>query len=307
MATTEAPHVDKVTGQTTTGHEWDGIRELNTPLPRWWVYIFYATIVFSVGYWILYPSWPLLSGYAPGILGTTNRIQVVKDLAAIQAQRAKAEAGLQDATVEQIVADKRLLALALARGRASFLDNCAPCHGSGGQGGKGYRNLTNEDWLWGGTLDDILTTVTHGIRADYDKDTRTSAMPSFGKDGILKPQEILDVASYVRTLTPADVCKNVYVNQPADCGPLKGGDVAAGQKLFADNCAVCHGPDGKGMVSIGSANLTDGMQLYGADENDLIYTITNARNSTMPAWGARLDPTTIKTLAVYVHSLGAGQ
>ncbi len=307
MATTEAPHVDKVTGQTTTGHEWDGIRELNTPLPRWWVYIFYATIVFSVGYWILYPSWPLLRGYAPGILGTTNRIQVVKDLAAIQAQRAEAEAGLKDATVEQIVADKRLLALALARGRAAFLDNCAPCHGSGGQGGKGYRNLTNEDWLWGGTLDDILATVTHGIRADYDKDTRSSAMPAFGKDGILKPQEILDVASYVRTLTPADVCKNIYVDQPADCGPLKGGDVDAGKKIFADNCVACHGPDGKGMASVGSANLTDGAQLYGEDEKDLIYTITNARNSTMPAWGARLDPTTIKTLTVYVHSLGAGQ
>ena len=293
MATTESPQVDKITGQTTTGHEWDGIRELNTPLPRWWVWTFYACILFSVGYWIFYPAWPLATSYTKGLLGTTNRLQVVADVEAIKAQRLQTEAGLDKATVQDIVADKKLLGLALAHGKAAFGENCAPCHGSGGQGGKGYRNLTNEDWLWGGKVDDILTTVTHGIRADYDKDTRVSAMPSFGKDGILKADEIRNVASYVRTLSKLE--------------PLKGGDVEAGKKIFADNCAVCHGDDGKGKLELGSANLTDGLQLYGSDEKDLIYTITNARNSTMPAWGARLDPVTLKSVAVYVHSLGAGQ
>ena len=322
MATTEPPHVDKITGQTTTGHEWDGIRELNTPLPRWWVWTFYATIVYSVIYWLLYPAWPLASSYTTGLLGTSNRTAVAEDVAAIQAQRAQMEAGLDKASVQDIVADKKLLSLALAHGKAAFAENCAPCHGSGGQGGKGYRNLTNEDWLWGGKLDTILTTITHGIRADYDKDTRgaggSANMTRFGDDQVLKADEIRNVASYVRTLTPPDVCKNIYPNEPANCGALPGGDVEAGKKLFADNCAVCHGDDGKGKLEMGSANLTDGTQLYGADEKNLIYTVTHARNSTMPAWGAnegpkgeklvaRLDPVTIKTLAVYVHSLGAGQ
>lgn len=293
MATNETHQVDEITGRTTTGHEWDGIRELNTPLPRWWLYTFYATIVFAVLYWIAYPAWPLVSSYTPGVLGYTNRGQVAEDIKAIQAQRATMEAGLDKASVTEIVADKKLLGLALAHGKAAFAENCAACHGSGGQGGKGYRNLTNDDWLWGGKLDDIQMTITHGIRADYDKDTRSSAMPAFGKDGILKPEEIRQVASYVRTLSKLT--------------PEAGVDVAAGQKLFADNCAVCHGDDGKGKLEMGSANLTDGLQLYGSDFKDLIYTITYARNSVMPAWGARLDPVTIKSLTVFVHSLGAGQ
>ncbi|MGD0563752.1 MAG: cytochrome-c oxidase, cbb3-type subunit III [Roseiarcus sp.] len=293
MATTEPNQVDSVTGQTTTGHEWDGIRELNTPLPRWWLWTFYACILFAIVYWVLYPAWPLVSGFSRGALAYSSRGQVAEDIQAIQAQRAQTEAGLDKASVTQIVADKKLLSLALAHGKAAFAEDCAPCHGSGGQGSKGYRNLTNEDWLWGGTLDDIQTTITHGIRADYDKDTRSSAMPAFGRDGVLKPEEIRQVASYVRTLSKLE--------------PEAGVDVAAGKKVFADNCAVCHGDDGKGNLAMGSANLTDGLQLYGGDFKDLIQTITYARNSTMPAWGARLDPVTIKSLAVYVHSLGAGQ
>ena len=301
MATTETPQVDKISGQTTTGHEWDGIRELNTPLPRWWVWTFYATIVFAVIYWIVYPAWPLMTTYSKGLFNTTNRMRVADDLKAIQAQRAQMEAGLVNASPQNIVAyaksdkpdEKALYNLAYAHGKAAFAENCAPCHGAGGQGGKGYRNLTNEDWLWGGKVDDILTTITHGIRADWDSDTRVSAMPAFGKDGILKPEEIRQVVSYVRTLSKL--------------APEPGVDVEAGKKLFADDCAACHGDDGKGMQSVGSATLTDGLQLYGSDFKDLTYTVTNARNGTMPAWGGRLDPLTIKTLAVYVHGLGAGQ
>ncbi len=293
MATSEPTQVDSITGQTTTGHEWDGIQELNTPLPRWWLWTFYVCILFAVVYWVLYPAWPMVTGFSHGVLGFSSRGQVALDLEAIQAQRAQTEAGLDKASVQEIVADKKLLTLALAHGKAAFAEDCAPCHGSGGQGSKGYRNLTNEDWLWGGTLDAIQTTITHGIRDYADKDTRSSAMPAFGKDGILTAQQIQQVASYVRTLSKLAPEQNV--------------DVAAGQKIFADNCAPCHGDDGKGNLAMGSANLTDGLQLYGGDFKDLIQTIAYARNSTMPAWGARLDPVTIKSLTVFVHSLGAGQ
>jgi cytochrome c oxidase cbb3-type subunit 3 len=293
MATSEPTNDDSITGQTTTGHEWDGIKELNTPLPRWWLWTFYVCIVFAVVYWVLYPAWPMVSSFSHGVLGFSSRGQVALDLEAIQAQRAQTEAGLDKASVQEIVADKKLLTLALAHGKAAFAEDCAPCHGSGGQGSKGYRNLTNEDWLWGGTLDAIQTTITHGIRDYADKDTRSSAMPAFGKDGILTAQQIQQVASYVRTLSKL--------------APETGVDVAAGQKIFADNCAPCHGDDGKGNLAMGSANLTDGVQLYGGDAKDLIQTIAYARNSTMPAWGARLDPVTIKSLTVFVHSLGAGQ
>jgi cytochrome c oxidase cbb3-type subunit III len=289
---TDPVQVDRVSGQTTTGHEWDGIRELNTPLPRWWLWLFYLTIVFSFGYWIVYPSWPLATGFLPGILGYTNRAQVAADVAAGQAARAQMAAGLEKASVDQIEADPKLLEIALAEGKAAFGDNCAPCHGSGGQGQKGYPNLTAGRWLWGGTLDQIQTTITHGIRAD-DPDTHTSAMPAFGKDGILKPEQIDEVVSYVRTLSGR--------------APEQGADVAAGKKIFADNCAACHGEDGKGNVDMGAPNLTTKVYLYGADIKDLTYTVTYARNSTMPAWGKRLDPVTIKSLDIYVHSLGGGK
>jgi cytochrome c oxidase cbb3-type subunit 3 len=202
-------------------------------------------------------------------------------------------ADLEKATLTQIAGDPKMLALALAQGKAAFGDNCTPCHGSGGQGQKGYPNLTAGRWLWGGTLDQIQKTIAHGARAPDDPDTHMSAMPAFGKDGILKPEEIRQVASYVRTLDGLE--------------PEQGVDVAAGKKVFAENCVACHGEDGKGNTDMGSANLTTKVWLYGNDLNDLIYTITNARNSVMPAWGKRLDPETIKSLAVYVHSLGGGK
>jgi cytochrome c oxidase cbb3-type subunit III len=290
---TDPVQVDKISGQTTTGHEWDGIRELNTPLPRWWLWLFYLTIAFSVVYWILYPAWPLVSTFTGGVLGYSSRARVAADVAAGQAARTQLAAGLETASLAQIEADPKLLELALAQGKAAFGDNCAPCHGSGGQGQKGYPNLTAGRWLWGGTLDQIQATITHGIRFASDPDTHTSAMPAFGKDGILKPEQIQQVVSYVRTLSGLE--------------PEQGVDVAAGKKIFADNCVACHGEDGKGNIDMGSANLTTKVWQYGSDIKDLTYTVTNARNGTMPAWGGRLDPVTIKSLAVYVHSLGGGK
>ena len=293
MATSDKIQVDPVTGQTTTGHEWDGIRELNTPLPRWWLWTFYACILFSIGYWVVYPAWPGITGFTHGLWGQSSRGDVAADVAAIQAQRAVTEAGLKDATVDQIAADKKLLSLALAHGKAAFAESCAPCHGAGGQGGKGYRNLTNEDWLWGGKLDDIQQTVTHGIRDYADKDTRQSAMPAFGAMGILKPEQIQQVVGYVRTLSKLE--------------PEAGVDVAAGKQIFADNCAVCHGPQGKGNRALGAPNLTDKIWLYGSDTKTIVDGIWNGHGGVMPAWGAKLDDVTIKALAVYVHTFGGGE
>ena len=284
--------VDKVSGQTTTGHEWDGVRELNTPLPRWWLWLFYLTIAFSLVYWFLYPALPLASSFTGGLLGWSSRGAVAEQVALAKAARMQETAALERASFADIAAEPKLQELALAEGKAAFGDNCAPCHGSGGQGQKGYPNLTAGRWLWGGSLDQIGATITHGIRAPDDADTHTSAMPAFGKDGILKPEQIREVASHVRTL--------------AGLEPEQGVDVAAGKKIFADNCVACHGEDGKGSLELGAANLTTKVWQYGSDVNDLIYTISYARNSTMPAWSGRLDPVTIKSLAVYVHSLGGG-
>jgi cytochrome c oxidase cbb3-type subunit 3 len=282
---------DTAAERPTTGHEWDGIREFDTPLPRWWLYTFYATIAFAIGYSVLYPSVPFVSSHWTGLLGTTNRDR----LAASTAAAAAAQAGFRDriaaASLEAISKDPELLTFAETGGRAAFNENCAPCHRQGGAGAKGYPNLADDDWLWGGTLAAIYQTITHGIR-NADPDSRQSQMPRFGADGILKASQISDVADYVLSLS-------------GNAG--NGAAVERGRAIFADNCAVCHGPEGKGNPELGAKNLTDGIWLYGGDKATLVETITYARDSSMPSWGARLDSTTIKMLAVYVHSLGGGE
>jgi len=282
--------IDHVSGVSTTGHEWDGLKELNNPLPRWWLWMFYLCIAFSIGYFFVYPSWPLVSGYTKGFLGYSQREAALADAAAGQAARLQLGGGLKDATLQQINDDPKLLEFALANGKAAFGDNCAPCHGTGATGSKGFPNLQDDDWLWGGTLDDIHTTITVGIRST-SPDTRVNDMPAFGKDGILDATQIKNVAGYVLSLSG---------------GKVEGADTAAGQQLFAENCAACHGEDAKGLKEMGAPNLTDAIWLYGGDEKTVVETITNARRGVMPTWGGKLDPVTIKSLAVYVHSLGGG-
>lgn len=292
MAEHEQPKVDAVTGIATTGHEWDGLTELNQPLPRWWLWIFYATIVFSIGYWVVYPSWPLITDAAGGVFGWNSRTAVVEDLDALRAQRGPMVAKLADVPIDEVKADAGLFDFTLAYGRAAFGDNCAPCHGPGGGGARGYPNLIDDDWLWGGALDAIELTVLHGVRNE-NLDSRQSQMPAFGRDGILTTGQIYDVAYYVRSLSGLEV--------------PQGADLAAGKQIFADNCVVCHGEEAKGNRDLGAPNLTDAVWLYGSDLDSVATTITNARNGSMPDWGARLDPTTIKALAVYVHALGGGE
>ena len=276
----------------TTGHEWDGIRELNTPLPRWWLWLFYATIIWAVGYWIVYPSWPLLTSYSKGVFGWQARSAVVSDLTALRAQRGPMVARLESTQLADIESTPQLLDFARALGRAAFADNCAPCHGAGGGGARGYPNLTDDDWLWGGTLADIEQTIRHGARSTDDKGHQGS-MPAFGRDGMLKRDDIVAAADYVRSLSGLST--------------TPGADLAHGAKVFADNCAVCHGPQGKGNRALGAPNLTDKIWLYGPDTKTIIDGIWNGHGGVMPAWGAKLDDVTIKALTVYVHTFGGGE
>jgi cytochrome c oxidase cbb3-type subunit 3 len=240
----------------------------------------------------VYPAWPLVSGYTSGILHYSSRADVAVELTNLEKIRGAKMVTLGAAPLADIEKDPALLALARARGKAVFGDNCAPCHGSGGAGAKGYPNLNDDDWLWGGSLDQIMQTIEFGARSGHAK-THESAMLAFGKDGILKSGEIVTVANYVRSLSGLTTAS--------------GYDAAAGKKIFAENCVSCHGDAGKGNQEVGAPNLTDKIWLYGSDEATIIETITNGRSGVMPAWVGRLDPSTIKALAVYVHSLGGGQ
>ncbi|QXX76511.1 cytochrome-c oxidase, cbb3-type subunit III [Methylovirgula sp. HY1] len=289
------PHstIDEASGTSTTGHEWDGIKELNTPLPLWWLYTFYACIAFSVLYWIAYPAWPLIGGYTHGLLGWNSRTAVVGDLKNLQTLRGPMNAKIAKASLKTIENTPELLAFARAEGAAAFAQNCAPCHGAGAQGSYGYPNLNANRWIWGGTLDEIHTTIEHGARWTADPDTHMMMMPAFGHDGILKPEQISEVADYVRTLSG---------NKPSP-----GADLAKGAKLFADNCSACHGPNGKGNIQIGAPNLTTKVWLYGPTKADIMHRVEVGGGGTMPAWHGRLDEPTIKALTVFVHSLGGGQ
>jgi cytochrome c oxidase cbb3-type subunit 3 len=288
----QGQEIDRITGTATTGHEWDGIKELNTPLPRWWVWLFYITIVWSVGYWVVYPAWPTISGNTTGIFGYSSRSEVATDLAALHTLRGEKGAALATAPLAEIAANADLRTFALAQGKAAFGNNCAPCHGTGAAGAIGYPNLNDDEWLWGGSLEQIYKTIEFGIRSGNDQ-AHISQMPAFGRDNILNRGQIAAVANYVRSLAKLPVRPGVSLDE--------------GRKIYADNCAVCHGPDGKGNQELGSPNLTDAIWLYGPDEPALVATITNSRNAVMPAWVGRLDPATIKSLALYVHSLGGGK
>src|SRR4051812_440865 len=292
MADHDHNDIDHVSGTATTGHAWDGIKELNTPLPRWWVITFYLTIIWAVGYWIVYPAWPLLSSNTKGLLSYSSRANLAVELADLEKVRGEKMATLATASLADIEKDPMLLSLARARGKTVFGDNCAPCHGSGAAGAKGYPNLNDDDWLWGGTLEQIEQTIRYGARSGIAK-AHDGQMLAFGKDGVLKREEIVTVANYVRSLSGLPTGQ--------------GYDAAAGARIFADNCAVCHGDGGKGNQELGAPNLADQIWLYGSDEATVIETISNGRSGVMPAWIGRLDPSTIKALAVYVHSFGGGK
>jgi len=282
---------DSVTGTETTGHEWDGIKELNTPLPKWWLYVFYACIVWSIGYWVIYPAWPTLGGYTKGFLGYNTRAEFADSQAVVQESHKPFTDRIAGMTVEEVAADPELLNYSMAGGRAVFGENCAPCHGAGGQGAKGFPVLADDDWIWGGDLAAIHQTVLYGIRSTSDE-TRVSEMPKFGVDAILEPAQIVDVAQHVLSLSG------------------RAEDAAAAERgapVFAEQCVACHGEQGKGLQELGAPNLTDDIWLYGGSAEAIVAQVTNPKQGVMPTWDGRLSETAIKMATVYVHSLGGGQ
>lgn len=283
--------IDTFTGVETTGHEWDGIKELNKPLPRWWLLTFYVSIVWAVGYWIVYPAWPTVNGYTKGTAGYSQRATIAAELTAARAAQAGFRSKLEATPLSDVRNSPDLFRFAMAGGGAAFQTNCAPCHGRGAQGFLGYPNLNDDDWLWGGSIEDIHKTILYGVRSE-NKQTRSSQMPRFGVDKLLTDADIDASAEFVMSLS-----KKATDEKAA----------AAGAKIYKEQCASCHGPDGKGIVEQGSPNLTDDIWLYGGTKAAVVESIRTGRGGQMPWWVGRLDPVTIKALAIYVHSLGGGR
>lgn len=279
----------------TTGHSWDGIEEWNNPLPRWWVWVFVATVVWGVGYTVAYPAWPLLTEATPGVIGGNTRLDVAAEIAAVDKSNEAVKAKLVAADLTAIGADEELANFATNAGAAIFRTNCATCHGSGAAGveGKGYPNLLDDDWLWGGTMEDIHLTITHGIRNTTDKDARYSEMPKFGADEILDATQIAQVAEHVLALSGQEHDATL---------------AAAGATVFVDaGCNACHMDDGTGDRMQGAPNLTDAIWLYGGSREAIIETVTNARFGVMPNWNERLSEDEIRAVAFFVHSRGGGE
>ncbi len=278
--------IDEVTGVETTGHEWDGLKELNNPAPRWWLWIFYITVIWSVGYWVVYPAWPTLSGHTEGTLGWTQYEKLEKEQAEIEARKERYLSRFAGKTLEDIKSDVELYEFAYAGGEAMFKDNCATCHGTGGAGGPGYPNLNDDDWLWGGSLSDIYHTIAYGVRSGHPE-TRDSMMPAY-KD-MFEKEQINALADYVLSLSGT---------------PDQESEAA---QLYAENCAVCHAADGSGDKEFGAPALNDALWFYASDKASIARQIANPRHGVMPAWVDRLDDATIKQLSIYVHSLGGGE
>lgn len=276
----------------TTGHEWDGIEEYNNPLPRWWLWVFYATIAWGVWYTIAYPAWPMISGATQGYLGYSTRANVQTEIEAAEAANAQINERLASVELAAIPGDDELAGFARSAGEAVFNTWCVQCHGREGGGATGYPTLSDDAWLWGGSMEAIHTTVTHGIRNDEDPDARYSQMPAFGHDELLTEEEVVQVVNYVMSLS----------GEPQDAQAAE-----AGAEVFEYNCAACHGENAMGMEEQGAPNLTDAIWLYGGDYDALYETVWNSRFGVMPSWQERLSEAEIRAVSAYVHQLGGGE
>lgn len=282
---------DPHTGYLTTGHEWSGIKELNTPVPRAVYFFLIATALFSVGYWILMPAWPTGVTFTKGLLGIDQRTTLEADLREAAAERKTWSDQIEAKSYDDIRKDSKLMRIVRQTGQTLYRENCAACHGSSAQGSKGYPSLTNGSWLWGGDPATVAETIRVGINSSH-KDSRASQMMAFGRDGVLKEREVDDVVDYVRSLSDPKVARDT----PA---PRLG----AGKAVFAANCAACHGDDGKGKTEMGAPDLTDHFWIYGGDLQSVSSSVWNGRQGKMPTWEERLSALDRKILALYLTDL----
>lgn len=278
----------------TTGHSWDGIEEFNNPLPKWWVWIFYATIIWAVWYSIAYPAWPGVKSATAGYLGFSTRGQVAEDIASVAEANAPKNAELESVELVAFAKDKdnELYRYAVSSGAAVFDTWCAQCHQSNGAGAVGYPALGDDDWLWGGDMEAIHETITIGIRSPDHEDTRFNDMAAYGRDELLEPEEIEQVVNYVLSLSG---------------DPMDASKVEAGAVVFEDNCTSCHGEGGVGDRDLGAPNLADAIWLYGGSYDAVMETVSNGRGGVMPNWNERLSEAQIRSVATYVHQLGGGE
>ncbi len=284
--------IDEFSGTQTTGHDWGGIKELDTPMPRWWLWTFAICIVWAFAYVLAYPAIPLITSNTKGFLGFSSRGELAKTMTQVKAEQQKFVTKINELSLEEIRADKELAEFAYAGGKSAFAVNCSQCHGSGASGSPGYPNLNDDNWLWGGSLKDIHTTISNGIRFEQNDDTRISVMPAFGRDEILDRKQIVQVAHFVLSLTKKE---------------HDGDSAKAGAAIYAENCSACHGDKGQGDREQGAPQIGNALWLYGNDMEAIVRQITNPKHGVMPAWAGRLDNATIKQLTIYVHALGGGE
>lgn len=302
MASNNAPHDtptgaggterDPVTGRTTTGHEWDGLKELNTPLPKWWFWTFVATVIWGIGYAVVYPSVPWINTYYPGLIGYSQRATVTAEVKALEARRSAVMDKLRSVPLSEVKKDEALYAVAMTAGRLTFAENCQACHGAGGAGRPGFPALAGDAWIWGGSMAAIQQTITYGIRNAHPE-SRVSQMPRYGADGLLKEAEIDAVTDFVMTLYKPDAAA--------------GAGAAKGATIYAENCAACHGDKGEGKRDIGAPMLRSSVHLYGDTRTAVRAQISNPKQGVMPNWNTRLDEATIRAVTLYVHGLGGGE
>lgn len=293
MSNDNKKEMDKVSGVETTGHEWDGLKELNNPAPRWWLWVFLVTVIWSVGYWVVYPAWPMLTGATVGKYGWTQYGELKDGQKEILVRRGKYQEKFHAATLDEIRNDPELYEFARVGGAAAFKENCAACHGTGAAGGKGYPNLNDDDWLWGGTLAQVHETIRVGVNSGH-AEQRGTQMPAFGRDGLLTRAQIADVVEYVSKLHEGEKAEITE-------------SYTRGQAVFTENCSSCHGASGEGNTELGGPRLNDEIWLWGGDKASIQNTVVNAHTGVMPAWGSRLGEDAVKALAIYVHSLGGGK
>jgi cytochrome c oxidase cbb3-type subunit 3 len=282
--------IDHISGVETTGHEWDGIKELNNPLPRWWLWTFYGCIVWAIGYTVFFPAWPLVSSATSGVLGYSSRGELAREMATVDEGKAGTVSRISAAPVESILADPELARFATSAGASAFKVNCTQCHGTGAAGGPGYPNLNDDAWIWGGTIAEVYQTIAHGVRSPTDTDTRYNMMPNFGVDGMLDHEQVKSVATYVAGLS----------------GLVGGAITPEGEQLFVDNCSACHAEGGVGMPEVGGPALNDRIWLYEGSLAAIEAQVNKPRHGVMQSWSEKLDDVTIKELAIYVHGLGGG-